>query len=117
MPRLIAAAGIVGFLAVALGAFGAHGLEGRLSAEAEQWWETATFYGLIHAVAALAIGLSAITRLAFTGWAFIVGSLIFEGSLYAMALGGPTILGAITPVGGATFLAGWAMTVWYGVKR
>jgi uncharacterized membrane protein YgdD (TMEM256/DUF423 family) len=109
---------INGFLAVALGAFGAHGLEGYLegSEDASQrleWWRTAAHYQLAHA---LALGISACAatciegRLArFAGWAFQAGILLFSGSLYAMTLTDLRVLGMITPVGGLALLAGWAM--------
>lgn len=109
MRALTIAASLTGFAAVALGAFGAHGLEGRLSDQALEWWKTATFYALPHAVAAMAIGLSRRAGLAIAGWAFLIGAALFAGSLYAMALGGPRMLGAVTPLGGVSFLAGWAL--------
>lgn len=117
MSRLIAAAGVTGFLAVAFGAFGAHALEGRLTPEAQGWWETATFYALTHAAAALAAALSGKRAFARAGWAFIIGAVIFAGSLYAMALGAPRFLGAATPLGGLSFLAGWGLVVAAGLKR
>ncbi len=111
MKRLAVAAGIVGFLAVVLGAFGAHALDGRLSVAAHGWWETATLYGLTHAVAALAAAYSGRAALARAGWAFVIGAVLFAGSLYAMALGAPKLLGAVTPLGGLSFLAGWGLVV------
>lgn len=102
-----ALASIVGFSAVALGAFGAHGLKGRLSAEALGWWETATLYALTHAVAALAAAYSG--RAPGASPVFLLAVLLFSGSLYAMALGAPRWFGAITPIGGLSFLAGWAL--------
>ena len=103
-------AAVLGFLGVAFGAFGAHGLEGRLTAEGAEWWNTATFYLLIHAVAALATGLSGRGGLTATGgWAFLIGAVIFAGTLYAMALGAPRWFGAITPIGGNALLVGWAL--------
>ncbi len=110
MNSLGLAAGLCGFLAVALGAFGAHGLEGTLSAEAGEWWATATLYGLAHAAAALAVSLSEDKWLRRAGWAFVFGALIFSGSLYALAFGAPRFFGMITPFGGVSFLAGWALT-------
>jgi uncharacterized membrane protein YgdD (TMEM256/DUF423 family) len=114
--------GISGFLAVALGAFGAHGLQARLANAADGakrlgWWETAAHYHLLHA---LALGLVAfvITRVPaarFAGIAFVLGTLLFAGSLYAMALGGPRWLGAVTPLGGLGLLTGWAILAWCGV--
>lgn len=117
----LAVASISGFLSVALGAFGAHGLESRLSgvidhAKRIEWWKTAAHYQLVHA---LAIGLVAIvmTRAPaarFAGYGFALGSLLFSGSLYAMALGAPRVLGAVTPLGGLCLLAGWATLTWCG---
>ncbi len=116
MRLLTLCTGIIGFVAVALGAFGAHGLEGRLSPEGEDWWATATLYALVHSAAALAIALNA-TAPRKASWAFLIGVVIFSGSLYAMALGAPRMLGAVTPIGGVAFLAGWALIVWHGARR
>jgi len=109
-------AGVLGFLGVALGAFGAHGLKKRLAAAADgdqrlAWWNTGAQYHLIHA---LAIGLSALRPdpvhhgSAAAPWLFAGGIALFSGSLYAMTLTGRRALGAITPLGGLLFLAGWA---------
>ena len=116
MQRLTLAAGFTGFLAVTLGAFGAHGLEGKLSPEALDWWETATLYAMVHAVAALAVGLSGRRALAPAGWAFVLGVVIFSGTLYGLSLGAPRILGAVTPVGGVCLLLGWAIAAWRGAQ-
>ena len=122
----VAASGVVGFLGVALGAFGAHGLRSRLEALPEfarrmEWWETAARYQLIHA---LALGLAAYlcTRTEavaprIAGGGFLVGVLVFSGSLYAMTLGAPRWLGAVTPIGGLAFLVGWACVVWSALAR
>lgn len=111
-------AALMGFAAVAAGAFGAHGLEGKLSPKALDWWQTATFYLLPHAVAALAAGLSGRAGLTVTGgWALCVGGLIFGGTLYALALGAPSFFGAITPIGGVLMLAGWAFLAVSALKR
>lgn len=110
-------AALCAFIAVALGAFGAHGLEGRLTGEQIGWWETATFYLLTHAVAAFAIGLSRRGGLiAKGGFALICGALLFAATLYAMALGAPRWFGAITPLGGLGMLAGWAIAA-FGASR
>ena len=113
-------AGLLGATAVALGAFGAHGLKERLALlpDAPGWWQTATIYLLIHAVALGAIVLPQGGRLAAWqthcwGW----GSIIFSGTLYAMALGAPRWLGAITPVGGLLLIVGWVLMVWAGRKE
>lgn len=107
-------------LAIATGAFGAHALKARLSAEALGWWQTAVLYHLVHALGLLAIGsllrLSALTPMppglnAVALW-LQAGILIFAGSLYAMALGAPRWFGAITPIGGLAFLIGWLWLAW-----
>jgi uncharacterized membrane protein YgdD (TMEM256/DUF423 family) len=103
------AAGLSGFLAVALGAFGAHALRGSLSPEAQDWWRTAVLYQGLHVAPLLALGLLPQPgRLAqAAGLAFIVGTLLFSGSLYLMSVTGLRWLGAVTPLGGLAFLAGW----------
>ncbi len=98
--------------AVALGAFAAHALAGRLSPDLLQVFETAARYQMYHALA-IALAVVAGDRLvspvwaARAGWAFAVGALLFSGSLYLLALTGARWLGAITPFGGVAFLAGW----------
>jgi len=104
---------------VGAGAFGAHALRGRLSAEMLAVFETGVRYHLIHALALVAVGLAA-TRWAspavgLAGWLFCAGVILFSGSLYLLALGGPRVLGAITPIGGAAFIAGWLILA-YGVS-
>jgi len=103
---------IFGFLGVALGAFGAHGLRGRLSPEMLAVFETAVRYQMYHTLALLITGLVMARTdgwlFPLAGWCFVAGILIFSGSLYALALSGVTVLGAITPIGGLAFLAGWA---------
>lgn len=114
---LVLFAAVLGFLAVALGAFGAHGLEGRLDAQGLGWWQTATTYLMVHAVAALAVALSG--RPGFFlwgGWSVALGALVFAGTLYAMALGAPRWLGAVTPLGGLGMLIGWAMIGWAALR-
>ncbi len=116
MNRLAFGAALAGFSGVALGAFGAHGL--TLSAEAAGWWQTATLYALVHAAAALAVALSDRTGLVRGGgWAFMIGVLVFSGCLYAMAVGAPRWLGAIVPLGGVSFLAGWALVAAGATRR
>lgn len=110
MNRLAAFAALTGFCGVALGAFGAHALDGQLTVEGKEWWHTATLYILPHAAAALAIALSGRTGLVRTGgWLMTIGACVFAGTLYAMALGAPGWFGAITPLGGVSLLAGWAL--------
>ncbi len=114
-----------GFLAVALGAFGAHGLRRRLAeladgAERLDWWRTAASYHLAHALAlglvAVLIARSASTALSIAGFAFLVGIALFSGSLYAMVLSGVRALGAVTPIGGLAFLVGWAALAWAALR-
>jgi uncharacterized membrane protein YgdD (TMEM256/DUF423 family) len=109
--NLLLLTSVMGFLGVALGAFGAHGLKKRLAAlpDGDQrlgWWQTGAQYQLIHA---LAIGLAAARGPggAVAGGLFLGGILLFSGSLYAMTLTGRRALGAVTPVGGVLFLSGW----------
>jgi uncharacterized membrane protein YgdD (TMEM256/DUF423 family) len=104
---------VAGFLGVALGAFGTHGLRGRLSPEMFAAFESAVRYQMYHALAIIMVGLI-LGRLdgwmfRAAGWAFTVGIVLFSGSLYVLALTGATILGAITPIGGLAFLVGWGL--------
>jgi len=105
---LLGAAALLGAAGVALGAFGAHALRARLDARALEIWDTAVRYHGIHAAALLAIALSPLAAsLRGAGWLFALGIVLFSGSLYALALGGPRLLGPITPLGGLAFIAGW----------
>ncbi|HWA28226.1 MAG TPA: DUF423 domain-containing protein [Lacunisphaera sp.] len=106
---LLVAAGILGFSGVALGAFGAHALKAALAATGGvDTWKTAVLYHLIHAVAVLALSSSPQPASRKIGGCWIAGVVLFSGSLYALALGGPKFLGPITPLGGVAFLIGWA---------
>ena len=103
---------ISGLLAVAAGAFGAHGLKGRLSPDLLEVFETAARYQMVHALALLAVGLlerrAPSRRACLAGGSFAAGTVLFSGSLYALALTGIRRFGAITPFGGVAFLIGWA---------
>lgn len=105
------AGAVLGAGAVALGAFGAHALRASLDAAALSTWRTAVDYQFWHALALLCTGLLAQRRssgpLQVATVAFVAGCLVFCASLYALALGGPRWIGAITPVGGVAFIAGW----------
>ncbi len=112
--------GLLGFAAVALGAFGAHGLRSRLDALPDgvkrlDWWNTAAHYQLSHAlalaVAAWLVHRGAGTSALVAGWSFVGGVALFSGSLYLMTITGQTKLGAITPLGGLLFLIGWGAIV------
>ncbi|WP_454882841.1 DUF423 domain-containing protein [Sphingomonas oryzagri] len=103
MRVLAVLAALSGAIAVAAGAYGAHGANGL----AAEWLRTGAQYQIIHAVAAIAA-----LRLAWgrgAGWCFVVGGAVFGGTLYAMALGAPHWLGAITPIGGLALIAGWVL--------
>ena len=103
---------VFGFLGVAFGAFGAHALRARLSPDMLAVFETGVRYQMYHALALLLVA-AIIPRLGgwlvvAAGWLFTAGIVLFSGSLYLLALTGVTVLGAVTPVGGLAFLAGWA---------
>jgi|SRR5690625_189033 len=104
---------INGFLAVALGAFGAHGLEGRISQNALGTWEKAVNYQMFHTMALLVTGLlmAKITSggMMWAGWMFFVGIILFSGSLYVYSTTGIRTFAMITPLGGVAFLIGWVL--------
>ncbi len=107
---------LMAFLSVALGAFGAHGLQGKLSAEMLDIYQTGVQYHMIHALGLILIGLLAGlwgsgTWLNAAGWALLTGIIIFSGSLYMLSMTGIKWLGAITPIGGVAFLIGWILVV------
>ncbi len=106
-----------------LGAFGAHGLKSRLGAAGLDTWQTAVSYHLIHALALLGVALwmrvggsGTSGALSLAGWCFVAGVLMFSGSLYLLALGGPRLLGPVTPLGGVAFIAGWLALAWAAVQ-
>ncbi|RXZ33131.1 DUF423 domain-containing protein [Oxalobacteraceae bacterium CAVE-383] len=111
---IIAGAGNM-FIAVAAGAFGAHGLKQILSAEMLAIWQTAVTYQVAHALGLLAIALltprlkSGLGLASWAGVAMLAGIVLFSGSLYALALSGVRVFGAITPLGGVAFLLAWGM--------
>ncbi len=117
MDRFFFSAGaIAAFVAVALGAFGAHSLRAKLTPEMLDIFEIGVRYQIYHAFGLLAVAW-AITRwpeanLSSAGWCFIGGIIIFSGSLYLLSTTGVRWLGAVTPLGGLAFLAGWAILVW-----
>ncbi|MEO6246959.1 MAG: DUF423 domain-containing protein [Sphingomicrobium sp.] len=99
-----------------LGAFGAHGLAARLTAQQLSWWQTAVEYQMWHALALLLVAVLPIPRSGLIAGLFGVGTLIFAGTLYAMALGAPRLLGAITPIGGLLMIGGWLLLCWEALK-
>jgi uncharacterized membrane protein YgdD (TMEM256/DUF423 family) len=106
---LLVLAALSGAIAVAAGAFGAHGAEGK----AAEWLRTGGEYQLIHAVAAL---IAARMGASGPGWLFVGGGALFAGALYLMAVGAPRWLGAITPIGGTLLIAGWLWLAWSGMR-
>src|SRR5699024_10918377 len=106
-------AALNGFIAVALGAFGAHGLEGTISDEAMSIWAKAVQSQMLHTVALLAAGFLCMKvkrrTLNWAGWLFFIGIILFSGSLYTYALTDITFFALITPFGGVSFLIGWAL--------
>lgn len=117
MDRLFFIAGsLSAFLAVALGAFAAHGLKTKLPAEMFNIFEVGVRYHMYHALALLAVAWAS-TRwpggsITAAGWLFLAGTIIFSGSLYLLSLSGMRWLGAITPIGGLAFLLGWLFLAW-----
>ncbi len=109
MVNWITIAAINMAIAVALGAFGAHGLKNIASSQQLDWWQTATLYLFVHGLGLLVVGL--LIRLNYvsqtSAWLLQIGVIIFAGSLYSMTLGAPRWFGAITPIGGVLMIAGW----------
>lgn len=117
MERLFFALGALSaFIGVASGAFGAHGLKSRLDADMLMVFETAVRYQMYHAFALIAVSWAYArwpsTVMVASGWLFVVGTLLFSGSLYVLSLTGMRWFGAITPFGGLAFLAGWLCLAW-----
>lgn len=121
MGKLFIVFGVVnGFIAVALGAFGAHGLEGKVSDHMLETWEKAVNYQMFHTTALLITGLlymkAQVMSITWAGWLFLLGIVLFSGSLYVYSTTGVKTLAMITPFGGVSFLAGWIM-LGYGVVK
>lgn len=115
MQRWIWIAGGVGFLAVAMGAFGAHALRSSLSADMLSVYQTAVLYHLVHAIALWALvlfGAATGSSVKLPASLFLAGIALFSGSLYALSITGTRGLGAITPLGGLCFLAAWVTAAW-----
>lgn len=122
MDRIFFALGaLLGGLGVAAGAFGAHALESRLAPARLELFELAARYQMIHALALIAVAWavqrwpSALANAA--GWLFLVGVLIFCGTIYALAFGAPRILGAVTPAGGLSLIIGWLLLAAAALRR
>lgn len=112
----LALAALSGFAAVGFGAFGAHGVT---DLEAKDWLATGAHHQLVHALAAMvAVAMRAQgRRVAGAAPAFVIGSAVFAGTLYAMALGGPRVLGAVTPIGGLGMMLGWGLLAVGALRR
>lgn len=121
MKTFIILGAINAFLAVALGAFGAHGLENKLEPKYLNIWEKAVKYQMFHTTGLFIVGIllgkfPASSLLTWSGWLMFIGIILFAGSLYVLAVTQISILGAITPLGGVSFLAAWALIVFAAVK-
>ena len=121
MPNFLFLGSLNLMLVVILGDFVAHALKARVGAEQLAWWQTGVQYHAWHALGLLAIGLLllALPGLAAArnaGWLLQAGIAVFAGTLYAMTLGGPRWLGAITPIGGTLMIIGWAVLAWATLK-
>jgi uncharacterized membrane protein YgdD (TMEM256/DUF423 family) len=114
--------GISGFLAVAFGAFGAHALRARISADMLEVYKTGVNYHMAHALALILVGILAARTpdnalLRGSGWLFVAGIVLFSGSLYVLAISGVRGFGAVTPLGGLCFLAGWVLFIMAAAAR
>ena len=117
MERFFFTAGsLIAFLGVALGAFAAHGLKSRLTPDMLEIFETGMRYQMYHAFGLFAVAWASAhwpeSNVNAAGWCFIIGIIVFSGSLFVLSLTGIRWLGAITPLGGVAFLIGWAILVW-----
>ncbi len=121
MSRTFFALGAISaFLSVGAGAFGAHALRARLSPELLAVFETGARYQMYHALGLVAAAWAAERwsggAAAVAGWLFVAGTILFSGSLYALALTGIRVLGVVTPFGGVAFLAGWLALAWAAAR-
>lgn len=117
---LLLLAGLFGATGVMAGAFGAHALRATLGASLPTW-QTAVQYHLVHALALLALAAwqrsEAVALANWSGWLFAAGIMLFSGSLYGLALGGPRWLGPVTPLGGSLLIGGWLLMIVQAVKN
>lgn len=111
MRSLLISGALAAAVGVMLGAFGAHALKARLDPQMLAVWQTGVLYHLVHALGVVAIALAAMhwqdPRITAAGWLLVAGIVLFSGSLYLLAFTGARGLGAITPIGGLAFIAGW----------
>ncbi|CAM4361040.1 DUF423 domain-containing protein [Paenibacillus typhae] len=120
--KFMAWGAILAMLSVMIGAFGAHMLKTVLSSDDLAVYETGVHYHMVHAIGLLVIAVligqwGESTRLRWAGWLLIAGTVLFSGSLYVLSISGITILGAITPLGGVCFIAGWVCLAWEALSR
>ncbi|MFJ8070542.1 DUF423 domain-containing protein [Peribacillus sp. NPDC096447] len=115
MKLFIILGALNGFIAVALGAFGAHGLEGKIPDKYLETWQTAVQYQMFHAVGLLVLGLLAgkisSPMINWSGWLMLIGIILFSGSLFVLSVTQIKVLGAITPLGGVSFLVAWVLMI------
>jgi len=118
MKFFLIAGAVNALLSVAFGAFGAHLLEGRVADKYLDTWQTAVQYQMFHAIGLMVVGIlmsssliGALGSLSWAGYLMLAGIIVFSGSLYVLSLTGISILGAITPIGGVAFIAGWIMLI------
>lgn len=118
MKFFIIAGAVNALLSVAFGAFGAHMLEGRVADKYLDTWQTAVQYQMFHAAGLMIVGIlmsssliGTLGSLSWAGYLMLAGIIIFSGSLYVLSLTGISILGAVTPIGGVAFIAGWIMLI------
>lgn len=115
MNKWVSISAVLGALSVIMGAFGAHGLEGRVEEKAIEWVRTGAHYQLTHALALLGWAIwrqQSGQSSELPGWGFLLGTVIFSGTLYAMTFGAPRWFGAITPIGGSLLIASWLLFAW-----
>ena len=119
---LLTIAAVLGFASVAIGAYSEHGLRPKVSAEVFRFLMTAVRYNQVHAVVAAAIGLTAVSASApfsvvavIAGWGFVLGILLFSGSIYASAILNQPQLTRVAPVGGMVLMAAWLALAWAGI--
>jgi len=120
IKNLLFLAACTGALAIALGAFGAHGLKSLLAPEALATWQTAVFYHLVHSIFLIGICLRILVddarRLFLAAYCIWGGIFLFSGSLYVLALGGPVLFGPVTPIGGVLLIFGWLSIAAYALR-
>ncbi|WP_202081519.1 DUF423 domain-containing protein [Caldalkalibacillus salinus] len=120
MKLFVLLGSINAFLTVALGAFGAHGLKGKLSDYHFEVFQTGVQYHMMHAIGLILVGILAQwlnpNLLNWAGWTLLIGIILFSGSLYTLAMTGIGKLGAITPIGGLAFLIGWVLVAMAALK-